>query len=629
MNLPRAVSASLLLLSVPLIPIGWLFADQPESVTVNNVSKYAGNEVDHVARLIDQLGAPSYATRIRARDELQRMGLEAFEQLREAQFHPDIEVEMAARYLVSSLLVSWSKDSDPADVRETLNEYGAQDEVERSKRIDRLAELDSRIGLAALVRLTRFETSLRLSEIAALAAMNQASSADEAVRRQHSQQILNGLGDSQRASAQWLRLYAQDLVNDGFSKLAWQQLIQQQRQQIDAGTTKPSTQTSVLELVQICAARAAKNGQIDEALELAKEHIDLIQPTTRHLIDASSWAIDHGLHPFVLELRSNFGRMFDTQPVLLYGAAEAHQKSGHAEQANEIASLALKSNPFPDDEDKKDASPREMEETAYKHRDVAMTLRRRGLFPWAENEYQLIIRSMEVDSLPSIVARADLARMQGELHQHQDVVDTLTPLVNRLEKDAKLKQRLGTHLFATLESIRSDLEYHTAQVLLAQKDLDEARERLRLAYRLSPLNIDILIEMYRTEGDDQWDAEVKRSLDREIKAADRKVAEQRRNLRTEGFQGKLKLGDYLNNYAWLVANTEGDMGKALAYSLESLTLDPDAAKYDTCARCYFANGDLANAIAMQKKAIKEEPHSPPLLRQLREFEEALGNQSEN
>ena len=66
-----------------------------------------------VQKLIGQLGSDSYATRVRARSRLQHMGLEAFDELLAAQNHTDIEVEMASRYLVSSLMVSWAKDTDP------------------------------------------------------------------------------------------------------------------------------------------------------------------------------------------------------------------------------------------------------------------------------------------------------------------------------------------------------------------------------------------------------------------------------------------------------------------------------------------------------------------------------------
>ena len=105
-------------------------------------------KVSEVGELILRLGSDSYATRIRARDKLQRMGLEAFDELHAAQYHEDSEIAAAARFLVSSFLVSWSKETDPPEVRDALNEYGAQDFNERSSRIQRLAELPqaSRFG---------------------------------------------------------------------------------------------------------------------------------------------------------------------------------------------------------------------------------------------------------------------------------------------------------------------------------------------------------------------------------------------------------------------------------------------------------------------------------------------------
>ncbi|NND99343.1 MAG: hypothetical protein HKN47_18645, partial [Pirellulaceae bacterium] len=108
-----------------------------------------------VNALIEELGHENYARRVLAKEKLQRLGLEAFDQLHTAKFHPDSEVVSAARYLISSLMVSWSKESDPAPVREALSEYGGQEPSERESRIKLLANLPDRQGLEALVRLTR------------------------------------------------------------------------------------------------------------------------------------------------------------------------------------------------------------------------------------------------------------------------------------------------------------------------------------------------------------------------------------------------------------------------------------------------------------------------------------------
>ena len=121
-------------------------------------------------------------------------------------------------------------------------------------------------------------------------------------------------------------------------------------------------------------------------------------------------------------------------------------------------------------------------------------------------------------------------------------------------------------------------------------------------------------------------AEVKRQLDLVVQSSEKEIEAMRRRVLTHGSAAEADLSELLNNYAWLVANTEGDYQKALKFSLESLTIRTDGAKYDTCARCYFAVGDIENAIATQKKAIKLLRHSPPLERQLAEFQKGAGSE---
>ncbi len=537
-----------------------------------------------VGRLIEQLGDDSYATRVRAKETLQRMGLEAFDELHLAQFHADNEISMSARFLVSSLLVSWSKESDPPEVREALMEYGAQDESERGSRIDMLAEFPSRKGLAALVRLARFETSLRLSRRAALALMQQPMDNDPANRRRNSEQVIEILGDNERQAADWLRVYAEDLASGDYSADRWRQLIHEQREDIDSASTQQSSRPSVLELVRVCATRAADADQVDEALQLAIDNIDLVAPTTRHLVEACSWAIDNNLHPFVLELREQHARMFDKQPILLYGAAEAKKVAGDDAQADRLAEQASMIRPLPKDEaERAKMQPKEIEETAHAHREIGKKLEERGLFHWAEREFRQIIESMEIDAQPAATARADLAQMLGELQRHDDVVKVLEPLTERLEKDGKLKQQLNTLMMFRYNRIRSDVDYHTALSLIKQGKPDEAKPLLVRAFRMYPPNIDVLITMYRLDGDEQWRELVRTTLDRTTRQVESEVQSARAQARQLGRAGDISLGHELNQYAWLVSNTEGDYQKALDYSLKSLELEMDAAKLDTCA----------------------------------------------
>ena len=575
-----------------------------------------------VAELIEQLGDESYATRMRAREALQRIGLEAFDQLRLAQFHSDSEIAMSAKFLISSLMVSWSKESDPEEVRDTLLEYGACSESERSSRIDRLAEFPQRMGLPALVRITCFEPSLRLSRRAALALMRQPMADDPAMRRHHSEQILETLADNDRQAADWLRVYADDLVRGDYSRERWRQLIAQQRREIDSAATQQATRASVLELIRVCATRAAMAGMRQEAIELSGEHMDLIPPTTRGLVDACNWAIENGLHPIVLDLRQEHAHLFDKQALLLYSAAEATKVSGKNDEAERLARQASAIRPLPENPEAKGAmQPKEIEDAALAHREIGMKLIERGLFEWAEREFRMIIDSLGVDSIPAARARADLAEMLGELQRHQDVVDVLRPLVDRLEKDSKLKQRLLMNFF-DYRQIRSNAKYHQALSSIEAGDGQKAKPQLVRAFQDNPRNVDILITMYRLDGDEAWRDLVMRTLEISSRQIDQSIQDQRDENRRGGKENKDLLSDLLNQYAWLVSNTEGNLQKALSYSLESLEISTNGAKLDTCARCYYAIGDLDNAIRMQKRALKLMPHSPPLRRQLNQFEAA-------
>ncbi len=576
-----------------------------------------------VRELIEQLGAESYATRMRAKETLQRIGLEAFDQLQDAQFHPDNEIALTARYLITSLSVSWSKESDPPEVREKLQEYGGLGEKERQRRIDQLAEVANRAGAPALVRIANYERSLRLSRHAAMAIMKQTPSEVVGMRLRTGEKILQALITTDRLASDWLLAYGTDLTTNTYGAQKWRDLIKVQREKIQKELVHTSTEPSMLELVRVCATRASKHGLTDEAISLASLHSDLIPPTTRGLIDACSWAIDQQLHQFVLELQRQHRRMFSEHPMLLYGAAEAHQIAGATETGQELAKLALQMNPLPNQvAGESQMQPRAVEESARAHREIANQLAERGRFDWAEGELRLIIDSLDIASNPAAIARADLAVLLGDLERHRDVANLLQPLVDRIEKDDKLKQQLIRLTSFNYSYMVSSAQYHSGLALINEGDVDQARPLLAQAFQRYPVNVDILISMHRLDGDETWRSLVDRTLDVTVRQVEQSIQDVRDDAKRFGQPITQELGYQLNQYAWLVANTRGNQEKALNYSLESLNISNDGAKMDTCARCYFATGDFDNAMRMQKLALKQMPYSPPLLRQLKLIEDA-------
>jgi len=159
----------------------------------------------------------------------------------------------------------------------------------------------------------------------------------------------------------------------------------------------------------------------------------------------------------------------------------------------------------------------------------------------------------------------------------------------------------------------------------AANDREAAKTSLLSALKLDSTNADILIAMYRTEGDAQWKSIVSDAIKKLALSFENEIETVRLqvNPRLRIPDATLYLAECLNQYAWLISNTEGNYAKALDYSLQSLQIAPDsAAQLDTAGRCYFAVNDFENAILMQRRAVKLMPHSPPLERQLAIFEAA-------
>ncbi len=590
-------------------------------------------------RLVEALGSDSYATRLQARVKLERMGLEAIDELRRASNDLDSEISLTAKSIVGSYSIVWFTSDDPDIVSETLEGYGAESIAERQARILILAEFPDRIGLPALVRIARFESSAVLSQRATIEILGQAIAKDPAKRKANAAIIEKGLGLAARQATEWLQVYANDLATGQYSAEEWRSLVRKQRDAVDSLSSEEMTRASILSLVRICAIQAASLGNKEEALRLATENLDLVPATTNDLIEACNWATDNQLYQLVFELYTKNRPMFDRSAILLYGYAFALLSKGDEEEAARVAEDAFRSSPLGQAKDTLEAmQPRELEEIAMVRRGIAVSLRARGMFDWAEREYEHVIDSVPVVDINSVLCRSDLSMMFGELGRHQEVVDLLGPLLERLEKDdefdAKIKADANIAMY--IKGWGARVEYHKALLDLekyADGDtqdeaiLDKARQRMLAAYLANPRDIDVLIKMYKTEGDKAWRAAVKTQLTSAesvrlttIKNYKNALGKRFPNAVQTEYEGKL--AEALNNYAWLICNTEGDYQQALKFSLESLEFREDSAKLDTCGRCYFALGDLDNAVRVQKRALALEPHSPPLKRQLREFEQA-------
>jgi Flp pilus assembly protein TadD len=578
---------------------------------------------DRVNYWVEQLGASNFAQRMRARLELERLGLLAFDALYEAQFAEDSEISLAARYLIGSLQVSWANPEDPDAVRNLLEGYGGLGELDRQARIERLTQLPDHVALPALCRLARFESSPLLSRRAALAVLRMPDPTLDAERQRTTALIQEVLGPNDRATSAWLRLRAEEWLEGNLREEQWREYLAAEREELNSGGQGTITdQSLVRDLYWSVAERAAKL-EMQAATEFALDSLDLIPSEDLAVVDAVTWALNHRIDGLIERLYAREGNRFEQEPRLLYGLADVARRNGLSERAKQLADQARGLAPPPTD-----GSSELLDEALYRHTEMGILLQERGWFDWEKRELQLVIDAAPLDSLPSARARIQLASLHEALEEFPAAIQTLEPLIKRIQADDAFATRVKDLLLVSEPSeLVSRWYYLQGLQAINTGDTKSAGELLLKATEQYPDNIEALIAMYRLPGDAGWQTrrqlKVAASAKRLREAIDwlsRMLNTQQAGADRAGTAAFLAMR--CNQYAWLIANTEGDMASAVEYSQKALELQPGEPAYlDTLARSLFAGGDLNGAIEAQRRAVAAEPHWPPLQRQMEFFQQ--------
>jgi tetratricopeptide (TPR) repeat protein len=340
--------------------------------------------------------------------------------------------------------------------------------------------------------------------------------------------------------------------------------------------------------------------------------IDLLDGSREQLVEMAAWLSQRKAWALVEQLAKRFPERFNENVSLLYPLAEAQLQQGRKEAAEETALRALKANA----------------DMPQEHNEVAYLLQERGLFAWAEREYRQVMDLGPPGSLHEVRARFLLSEMLHDQQRDLDAAKALQPITEALDKDQAVLHVVA-RLFRQPGSVRSRMQFFFAEHAKATGKATEQIEHLREAVKQDSTDADVLIAMYRAPApDDKWRQDTSNLLRQAIKSFRDKIreCEQQANESPieEGralYQRQLALE--LNQFAWLVANTEGDYDEALRCSQRSLELLPENAGYlDTLGRCYFAKQDYENAVKCQSRALKLEPHSGQMQRQLKLFQQA-------
>ena len=591
-------------------------AADASSLDARKASDEAGSNREQIARLIERLGAADFAEREQAQAELARLGLEAFDSLIDAQKSDDIEIQLRAKYLVRGLSVRWHVDGDSPDVVRVLKGYGDAKPGDRLSRMNKLAKLPDRQGLAALCRLTRFEIDPELSKKAALLVMSLTPPEKEAERAEMAKTIVATVGNSRRPASDWLRILSRTIEQPEPTLAEWDAIIRKEQELLPVQPDQTSREI-VRDLYRWQVALLQKLERDDEAVAVIRRTITLLDGTTEQVTEIVNWLVEREAWEAVQEVADRFPGVFNDSALLLYRLAETQLKTGKEELAEQTArkSLELKSSNI-------------AERIA-----IGYELQKRGLFDWAEREYRAVSDNTTVGSRPDFLARLQLSELLHDHAREKDAADVLQPLADLMDKDDAAKAQ-AENTGRDQEAIYARLHFFRALQATEENKQDQAREQYLKALTYDKTDADVLIALYRLKNTPEQAADIKARIEDATETYRSEIEEFSESLEgatipQEKAIYSAQVATSCNQFAWLVSNTFGDFDEALRASHRSLDLRPDTAGYlDTLGRCYYAKGDLANAAKYQRKAVELDAHSRAIQRQLEQFEKELKEKGE-
>jgi hypothetical protein len=565
-----------------------------------------------IVELIEQLGAAKYRQRERAEEQLIESGIAAYEALRAASKHEDVEIRLRARHLVDLLRTRFLWEGTEKALQVFITDYDQQPVAERQSRITTLAGLVPQQGVELLTRIARFEDHELVSKQAALAIMRHALETGSDQAQLVAGQIISSAGNGDRTATRWLRAYADSLSDPGSVVPLWKELRDAEALQVAQGSGD-SDETIARDLARLYCdvlRRADKDAEADQELTRLNAakfvHPDDALPWLDWLASRSEWETikDFGaLHKEVCEQRR----------TLLYCVAEAHLRTGGEEEAERLASAAFA-----------------QAQDAMDHVAVSEFLEdERGLFPWAERELRAARSPAEEEALYRVLADLRLAELLHGQQQDDQAASVLEELTAATEQSQSVRTALVKEISRQLNEVAAQMHYLRACHLERQGDRQGQQAELEAGFRHYSRDIDLLIAMYRLpDPSPEWREKTLRAVRNAVRECRDEITEARRNVElaqsdAERQRTQRLLAYALNQYAWLVANTEGDQADALRASQQSLELRPGEAGFlDTLARCHFALGELDNALQYQRQAVDRSPHEGLIVRQLEFFQQA-------
>ncbi|MFN9367192.1 MAG: hypothetical protein ACK6CT_00275 [Planctomycetia bacterium] len=573
-----------------------------------------------VAAVILQLGDENFAVRERAAKRLAGMGAAvADELLTAAETSADLEVALRARTLVDA--ISPLSAADAPEATAELEKFVRSAPDARGPIMHRLLRLDGDAGIEPLARLVRLERSPSGSWTAA-ALLAQEWRPGDPYWPQLRPRIAAGLAESRRPAARFLRalVAATDpaavdrmpaAIAEATAALA---LLERERHRgaaadddEDAFRDLPAQGTAAVRLLRrgLVDLLVAADRREDAIRELAvlfradRERADDARVADAFAVDNLAWAIEHGLPEAVelVEQSAEQAEERDPDPTLTYARAVAWQARGRADRAAALADEAT-------------AAVANATDPPNARYEAATSLSKWGAFEWSDREFRALADDPATPAPMFAVAGVVWAESLHDRLRDDEAAAVLRRLFDgRAREFHDAVEEMLRMIRDDPQNIRARMAYFAACASGARGDAAGQRRLVEEALRHAAQDVDSLIALHALADSPQRKAEAAARVTRAAEQIEERIGE----------AGQPDANVY-NEYAWLVANTVGDVAKATRYSRRSLELSPDSGSYlDTLAHCRAAAGDLAAAVRTQTLAQRREPASQTIRRNLDKF----------
>jgi tetratricopeptide (TPR) repeat protein len=571
-----------------------------------------------IAVLIEKLGNDDFTTREVAQGKLFEHGLYAFDQLHVAQHHDDIEISKRAMFLIGSIYIPWTVRTDGPEVGEILIGYADKNSEDRQRKMQRLAALDDYLGIAALSRMVRYESSNRLSRFAALLIMNQAVPTDVARTKELVAELEGLHSESIRVGAWWVQVYALSLQSPQKSVDAWDKVTRDEEVLL-ATFPNQSSRTLLRNLLRWQFQLLTGLGDKEAAGHVARRSINLLDGSREQLIQAIDWLASQKSWEYAGLIEERFPIEFEESPELLYRLAEAHLYAENQELADQAVRRAVAIKP----------------EDIGAHTIMAVWLARHQFYDWAIAEYQQCTEQATVESDMGVRVRIILAELFHDLTRDSEAAAALSEVIKHRDNNAV--DMAVKRYYPSFAAFESRYIYYQASAAAKREDFSQQKLLLEKALSLDRYDGDVLIAAFKYAlADDQWRqdtlANIAAAAEHYVKEVDQLVKKRDTTLdRTAKARMGYELARAYNQYAWVVGNTVGDFEQAIKFSRESLNLRGwELPGYlDTLGHAYYGARKFEEAVLWQSKAVELDPASQAMSRQLKVFQTALEKQTVN